>query len=374
MSESYNLCIIKPNKSAFSETFIQEHVNRLAGNKKVLYGGAFPVYDDEDKFLIKSKLRLLIYLIQKKIFGKKNISIRTNALKNYFKANKVDVVLAEYGMVGAMVTEACRFARVPLIIHFHGADAYYKKNIDEYAVLYKKAFAYASAIIAVSKDMVGKLISLGAPADKIFNASCGVDTANFPQIDISDSKRNFLFVGRFVEKKSPQSLVKAFKIVNNKLPDAKLWMVGDGPLFEETKALVMQLGLSDNITLTGVLKTAQIKVLMKQMRCFVQHSVTAANGDSEGTPVTILEAASSGLPIVATRHTGIKDAVIDGATGFLVDEFDINSMAEKMIIMAESPQLAAQFGEAGRAHMISNYQMDDRINLLNQIIKDSIKR
>src|SRR3569833_3460025 len=107
-------------------------------------------------------------------------------------------------------------------------------------------------------------------------------------------------------------------------------MVGDGPLFEETKALVMQLGLSDNITLTGVLKTAQIKVLMKQMRCFVQHSVTAANGDSERNPVTILEAASSGLPIVATRHTGIKDAVIDGATGFLVDEFDINSMAEKM--------------------------------------------
>jgi len=374
MSESYNLCIIKPNKSAFSETFIQEHVNRLTGNKKVLYGGAFPVYNDEDKFLIKSKLRLLIYLIQKKIFGKKNISIRTNALKNYFIANKVDVVLAEYGMVGAMVTEACRLARVPLIIHFHGADAYYKKNIDEYAVLYKKAFAYASAVIAVSKDMVGKLISLGAPADKIFNASCGVDTANFSQIDISDSKSNFLFVGRFVEKKSPQSLVKAFKIVNNKLPDAKLWMVGDGPLFEETKALVMQLGLSDNITLTGVLKTGQIKVLMKQMRCFVQHSVTAANGDSEGTPVTVLEAASSGLPVVATRHTGIKDAVIDGTTGFLVDEFDINSMAEKMIIMAESPQLAAQFGEAGRAHMISNYQMDDRINLLNQIIKDSIKR
>ena len=68
MSESYNLCIIKPNKSAFSETFIQEHITRLAGNKKVLYGGAFPVYDDEDKFLIRSKLSLLIYLVQKKIF------------------------------------------------------------------------------------------------------------------------------------------------------------------------------------------------------------------------------------------------------------------------------------------------------------------
>lgn len=372
MSEGYNLCIIKPNKSAFSETFIQEHITRLAGNKKVLYGGAFPVYDDKDNFLIKSKLGLLSYLIQKKIFAKKSIGVRTRALRNYLAYNKIDVVLAEYGMVGAMVTDACRLADVPLIIHFHGADAYYKKNIDEYGSLYKKAFAYASALIAVSKDMVGKLISLGAPANKIFNASCGVDINMFPQLDISHSERDFLFVGRFVEKKSPQSLVKAFKIVADKFPDVKLWMVGDGPLFEETKALVTKLGLGNNVTLTGVLKTVQIKELMKQMRCFVQHSVTAANGDSEGTPVTVLEAASSGLPVVATRHTGIKDAVIDGITGFLVDEFDINGMAEKMIILAESPQLAVQFGEAGRKHMISNYQMDDRIHVLDSIIQNTL--
>jgi colanic acid/amylovoran biosynthesis glycosyltransferase len=374
MSESYNLCIIKPNKSAFSETFIQEHITRLAGNKKVLYGGAFPVYDDKDKFLIRSKLGLISYLIQKKVLGKKSIGVRTNALKDYLTINKIDVVLAEYGMVGAMITEACRLAGVPLVIHFHGADAYYKKNIDEYGELYKKAFAYASAIIAVSKDMVGKLVALGAPADKIFNASCGVDTGTFPQLDISHSKKNFLAVGRFVEKKSPQSLVKSFKLVVDKLPDAKLWMVGDGPLFDETKALVIELGISNNVTLTGVLKTAQIKDLMKQMRCFVQHSVTATNGDSEGTPVTVLEAASSGLPIIATRHAGIKEAVLDGVTGFLVDEFDINGMAEKMVLLADSPEMAVHFGEAGREHMISNYQMNDRIKLLNKIIKGSIKQ
>src|ERR1700712_553369 len=126
MSGSYNLCIIKPNKLAFSETFIQEHINRLAGNKKVLYGGAFPVYDDNDQFLIKSKFSILIYLIQKKIFKKQSIGVRTLALKNYLLQNKINVVMAEYGMVGAMVTEACKLAGVPLVIHFHGADVYYK--------------------------------------------------------------------------------------------------------------------------------------------------------------------------------------------------------------------------------------------------------
>src|SRR5471030_3230017 len=118
----YNLCIIKPNRSSFSETFVQAHIDRLAGHKFVLYGGAFPVYDDEGKFLIKSKLGLLSYLIQKKLFHRQLIKVRTAALKNYLVEKKIDAVFAEYGMVGAMVTGACQLADVPLVIHFHGAD------------------------------------------------------------------------------------------------------------------------------------------------------------------------------------------------------------------------------------------------------------
>jgi len=372
MDGVYNLCIIKPNKSAFSETFIQAHIERLAGNKKVLYGGAFPVYDDKGKTLIHSKLGLLSYLIQKRLFKRKNIKVRTNALKEYLLNNKIDVAFAEYGMVGALVTEACQLAKVPLIIHFHGADAYYKKTLVQYKDLYKKAFDYASAIIAVSADMVNRLKVLGAPPDKIYNASCGIDTDAFPKLDISHSEKNFLFVGRFVEKKSPLTLVRAFKIVVDKFPDAKLWMAGKGPLFEKTRELITELGLEKNITLTGVLKPAEIRELMQKMRAFVQHSVTAADGDSEGTPVTVLEASSSALPVVSTRHAGIKEAVIDGVTGFLVEEYDIDGMAEKMIDVASSIELAVKLGEAGRQHMVSNYHINNRIALLNSVIKNSI--
>jgi colanic acid/amylovoran biosynthesis glycosyltransferase len=372
MAAAYNLCIIKPNKSAFSETFVQEHINRLAGDKKVLYGGAFPVYDHEDKTLIQSKFGLLSYIIQKKLFKRKDIAVRTNALRDYLISHKIDVVFVEYGMVGALVTEACRLAKVPLVIHFHGADAYHSKTVNEYAGLYKKAFAYACAIISVSSDMVKRLLELGAPANKIYNASCGIDVEAFPQLDISKSGRDFLFVGRFVEKKSPVSLVKAFKLVVDKFPDAKLWMVGQGPLFDETKALIVDLQVEKSITLTGVLKSAEIKALMARMRGFVQHSVTAADGDSEGTPVTVLEASSSGLPVVSTRHSGIKEAVVDGVTGFLVDEYDITAMAEKIGILAASPELAVNLGKAGRSHMISGYQIKDRIVLLDSIIEKCV--
>ncbi|OCX50669.1 hypothetical protein BEL04_23160 [Mucilaginibacter sp. PPCGB 2223] len=369
-----NLCIIKPNKQTFSETFVQEHINRLPGNKKVLYGGVFPVYDHEDKFLIKSKWGLLSYLIQKKIFKKQAIAVRTNALVAYLKKEEIDAVFVEYGMVGAMVTEACRLAGVPLIIHFHGADVHHRKTVETYFDLYQEAFKYASAFISVSVDMIGALIELGAPAEKIHLASCGVDTEAFPQLDISGTARNFLSVGRFVEKKSPASVVKAFKIVADQLPDAKLWMVGEGPLFEETKAQVSQLGLGEKINLTGPLPSDGIKKLFGQTRCFVQHSVTAANGDKEGTPVTILEAGSSGLPIVSTFHTGIKQAVIHEKTGYLVPEHDIEGMAAHMIKIAQDLPLAIALGNAGAAHVRRNYDIKDRINTLTEIIYKAIQR
>lgn len=369
-----NLCIIKPNKQTVSETFVQEHINRLPGNKKVLYGGVFPVYDHEDKFIIRSKFGLLSYLIQKKLFGKQVIGVRNSALAKYFRQQQTDVVFAEYGMVGAMVTQACKLAGVPLVIHFHGADAHHRKTVETYYDLYQEAFKYASAIISVSEDMSAALKQLGAPADKIHLASCGVDTSAFPQLDISQSPQNFLSVGRFVEKKSPQSVVKAFQLITRSVPNAKLWMVGTGPLVEQTKALIEDLDLADKITLTGPLKPAQIVDLFKQTRCFVQHSVTAADGDMEGTPVTILEAGSSGLPVVSTFHAGIKQAVLHQKTGYLVPEHDVEAMAAYMTKIALDVPLAVELGAAGAAHIRKNYDINSRINTLSDIIYKAIKR
>lgn len=374
MEGAYNLCIIKPNQSAFSETFIQAHIDRLAGNKKVLYGGAFPVYDHEGNYLIRSKTALLSYLIQKRIFKKKQIGVNNRALAKYLKQNKIDVVLAEYGMVGAMVAEACKMAGVPLVIHFHGADAHHKPTVDKYRELYPAAFKYASAIVAVSNDMVEALKQLGTPGSKIHLNPYGVDSARFPLVDLSGSAPDFISVGRFVEKKSPQSVVRAFKQVHNRIPQTHLWMVGEGALLDETKQLVAELGLSDSVTLTGVMQAAEIRNLMGKVRCFVQHSVTTPDGDMEGTPNTILEAASSGLAIVSTAHAGIKEAVINNVTGFLVAEHDVDGMAAKMIAIAEDVELAAKMGLAAHSHIEQNYNIDKRIALLDQIIGNSINK
>lgn len=368
---AYKLAIIKPNKLTYSETFIQAHIDLLAGEKYVLYGGAFPLYRPDGTFLVRSKPALLSYLIQKRLLGKKNIGVRNAALTRFLRENKIDVVLAEYGMVGAMVTQACQAANVPLIVHFHGADAHHRPTISEYRDYYKKAFSYASAIVVVSGDMKKSLETLGAPAEKIILNPYGVDTTRFTPVDLTrESKKNFLAVGRFVTKKSPLTTVEAFRQVITHVPDALLWMVGEGPLLEETKARVAALGLANHITFTGVLSHPQIISLMKSMLCFVQHSVTDKDGDMEGTPNTILEAAASGLPVVSTKHAGIKEAVVDGVTGILVDEFDADGMAAGMVRIASQPSLAISMGQAGRFHILQNYDIKNQMAKLDRIIEN----
>ena len=97
-------------------------------------------------------------------------------------------------------------------------------------------------------------------------------------------------------------------------------------------------------------------------------------GDREGTPVTILEAGSSGLAIVSTQHAGIKEAVIDGVTGYLVPEHEIEAMAYYMIKIAGDVELAAELGEMGAAHIRKNYDINDRIKTLSDILYKAINR
>jgi glycosyltransferase involved in cell wall biosynthesis len=113
---------------------------------------------------------------------------------------------------------------------------------------------------------------------------------------------------------------------------------------------------------------------MRQARAFVQHSVQTSYGDSEGTPVGILEGGAAGLPVVATRHAGIQDVIIDGETGLLVDEGDVDSMAESMIRLGENPVLAAELGKAARKRICAEFSMEKSIDNLWGIIETTIHK
>src|SRR5690606_25159636 len=144
------------------------------------------------------------------------------------------------------------------------------------------------------------------------------------------TEKSFLSVGRFVSKKAHYLTILAFNEVLKKHPDAKLYLAGDGDLYEACINITNSLKIQNNVCFLGVIEIDQYLELLNKCYGYVQHSITALNGDKEGTPVSILEASIAGIPVISTRHSGIKDVIIEGKTGYLVDEFDINKMAESM--------------------------------------------
>jgi colanic acid/amylovoran biosynthesis glycosyltransferase len=234
-------------------------------------------------------------------------------------------------------------------------------------------FDSSAAVIAVSKHMVNQLQKLGCPIKKIHYISCGVDLIAFNNAKPELATAQFICVGRFVDKKAPHLTLIAFKDVLIEVPEAKLVMFGDGPLLNACITLTKALGIDTNVTFYGIRPQQDICELMKQSRGFIQHSITALSGDSEGTPVSILEAGGAGLPIISTFHGGIPDAVINEKTGFLVSEGDTKAMANAILKLAKDSKLAEKMGKAAREYIQLNFSMDKNIEKLYSVIKSTVR-
>jgi glycosyltransferase involved in cell wall biosynthesis len=234
-------------------------------------------------------------------------------------------------------------------------------------------FRTAAAIIAVSRDMERQLAALGAPPEKIHWNPCGVDTEAFSRADPGSAPPHFLSVGRFVDKKSPHLTMLAFRTVLEEIPESRLTMAGGGSLRESSMEICEALGMGGRVDFPGILSREEVAAAMSRSRCFVQHSRVTKFGDSEGTPVAVLEAGASCLPAVVTCHAGFAEAVVEGKTGFLVKEGDYRSMGRRMLELARDPALARTMGVAARERIRRIYDFDRRIPRLWEILLKAIE-
>lgn len=369
-----NICVCSPSKDAYSETFIRAHIRHLPNTIPVY--GDWPFLEHDGRRLIHTTNRVLtryggrVHGLLEQAAHRGEI----NAVAGFLKKQNIAVVLAEYGYAGAVMMEPCRRAGVPLAVHFHGVDAYHKEILAEHATSYPKMFEQAAAIIAVSRDMEQQLLRLGAGRDKLFYNPYGVDLDTFLPASVESNQPVFLSTGRFVDKKAPHLTMLAFQRALEACPQAQLVYAGDGPLYDACRQLAQAVGIAGSVVFHGRQSHEQIAALMRQSRAFVQHSVTALNGDKEGTPVAILEAAGSALPVISTRHAGIPEAVLDGETGFLVDELDIKTMTEHMVTLALDGKRAALMGLKGRSHIGAHYRSEKSFQLLYEILERACRQ
>lgn len=351
------IAIISTNINQYSESFIRTQIEHLPFSKIVFSGGYLPTKLSKDGG--KS-----FQSIARSIWKRKP----EDALKSALKKEKIDVVLAEYGPSGVAVMNICNQLKIPLIVHFHGYDAYRDDVLSTYGQHYSELFKNASACIAVSLDMQKQLITLGCPQEKVSYIPYGIDVELFHPDSVIQKKLQWLACGRFVQKKSPKSSIQAFVKVLDIFPEAQLHMIGDGELLDECRALVNEKSLNENVQFLGVLSQHEIASEMKKSIGFVQHSIKTKDNDSEGTPLSVLEAMASGLPVIATRHAGIVDVVVENKAGILVEEGNIDAMANAMIELMNHSDRAKNMGKFGRETVLQTFTYQRYIDELTNLI------
>ncbi len=285
-----------------------------------------------------------------------------------------DVLMAEFGFHGVRVMEAAAWSGIPLVVHFRGSDASAQNRLGLLKQRYRRLMAIVSGVIVKSQPMRRTLLALGASDDHLIVSPSGADQRLFYGADPGCSSPLFVAVGRFVAKKGPLQTIHAFAAMRQSLPKAealttKLVMVGDGPLLVRAQKLVEELGLGTAVSLPGQADREEVAHLLRRARCFVQHSLLALDGDSEGSPVAVLEAMLSGLPIVSTRHGGIPEVVQESVSGFLVDEGDVHAMAMAMVRIAQDPVQAAQMGAAGKKRVSTQFTVRHHLSQVSELVQ-----
>lgn len=278
----------------------------------------------------------------------------------------VKAVMAEYLNVGVRFIRAAERAGVPLYVHAHGFDASQLPTEWRWRTRFRTLFKHAEGIIVPSAFLGRKLTDLGCPEEKIHVSACGVDPERFRPSTREPGR--VLAVGWMRAKKAPHHTVAAFARVHEQLPDTELHMVGDGDLLGECRRLATELGCTGAVHFHGAQPSEFVADQMQRTALFVQHSVVGPEGDTEGLPVAVLEAMTSEVPVVSTRHAGIPEAVIEGETGLLVDEHDVAGMAEAMKTILTDPERGARMGVAGRARVLDGFTAQHTQDRLRRIM------
>ena len=367
-NDNISLAIFTPNFGTLSETFIKKQIDFLLPGRTVVVTG---------NILDRNWSNVPVLQIPYSEGPSKYTPEIEKKVELFLSQHRVTHILVEYGCYGTDIIELnSRKLKLPIFVHFHGGDATLMLRRKEMVELYKWMGEQVTGVVAVAKPMAERLINIGMPAEKIIINHYGVDIPEQVEAQPEKSPCHFVFVGRLTPKKAPDITLKAFAKAYSRIKSIHLDIVGDHFLPNQSTSIRAQLedyvaknSLKDAVTFHGSRPNEFVKKILTKSSVYVQHSITVPEtGDAEGLPNSILEASAAGLPVISTFHEGIPEEVENFRTGLLVNEFDIDTMAEYMVKLASDPLLRKKMGLDGRKKIQREFSKERSIEGLRKII------
>ncbi|MEH2323759.1 MAG: glycosyltransferase [Nostoc sp.] len=344
---------------------------------------------------ILKALKLLIYhLIRRKNWDNFLIILQT---LNVFKYGKIsasltlfyatvhlldkrpvyDIIHCHFAPNGikALILRELGVIRGRVITTFHGYDVN-KKFMREYVEMYKHILSLGDSY-TVNTTFTGNMaIELGCPPNKIFKLPVGLDISeyNFQEKTLRANETiKLITVARLVEKKGIEYSIRAVARVLKNYSNIEYNIIGDGSIRKSLEKLTTELKITNKVKFLGWQTQDEIRQIYADSHIFILSSVTASDGDKEGQGLVLQEAQAMGLPVLSTLHNGIPDGVLDGKSGFLVPEKDVEALADKLGYLVEHPETWSSMGLAGRLFVEKNYDiriLNDKLIEIYKIISN----
>ena len=377
-AKKYPLAVFSPSYGVTSETFIRRHMEELSPGQTaaVAYDEYSQPVDNWNNQIPRLLLnRIKTDQLERGIWDrfavragiKSQPAIQLAALRKFLSHYRCEVFMGEYLDRSLPFLDVVKEMGLRFFVHAHGYDLSQKFRDPFYRSEYVK-YKDADGVITVNRIQKMRLVELGLDPENIHVIPCGVDIPDCSSEREPGEVVRCLAVGRMVGKKSPLTLLESFWRATAEMPSLHLDYIGDGPLRGDVEHYIKERQMQNSVTLHGAQSMATVHSLMRTAEIFMQHSVIDNTGDEEGLPVAILEAMAHGLPIVATRHAGIPEAVLEGDTGFLVDEGDSAAMAGVVVDLARSKTQRTTMGAAGQERAAKLFSSRGEILSLRQLL------
>ncbi len=365
-----------------SETFIKEQILALEDWRAVLVGrkrlNELPL-DDLNVRIVGAASPAF----SSRVSWKAHRLLRSipSHIKRSLEAEAPCLVHAHFGPDALDAWPLARALNLPMLVTLHGYDINTYRDWWEAGKggpamrtyprrLLKLVEQPCVGFIAVSEAIRQRAIEFGIPGEKITVNYIGLDTSKFApgSIPIAQRPAHVLFVGRLVEKKGCRYLIEAMSAVQKDVPDARLIVVGDGPLRYSLEQLAQRIGV--NVDFRGAQSSAYVKRELNAARVFCLPSVTAESGDAEGFGLVLLEAQASGVPVVTSARGGAAEGIREGVTGYRFAEGDIEILAAKLISLLKENKILRQMSEEGSRYVAQEFDLTHRARQL-EILYDA---
>ncbi|MFN3683872.1 MAG: glycosyltransferase family 4 protein [Fimbriimonadaceae bacterium] len=360
------LCVLTKVVGGVSETFIEDHAKRLLPGRTALAAAvALPEsgrawWFDGPLLVLRDRRRWVRVLVHALTLSRSvGLTERRHLgrLEAFWRAQGCSHVLSEYLDVGPAYVRRAKDMGLHWYSFGHGYDVSRSLRSAFWRRLFRE-HRFADGVFVRSSTARRRLSDLGIARDRIHVTPGGVAVPHEPpERRPEGGPVRLLTVGRLVGKKDILTTIRALRTARAQADrEIVLTVVGDGPDAARAKALASNQGLQGAVRFLGSLPREQVQDELRAADAFVLHSRTdPRTGDEEGLPTAILEAMAYALPVVSTRHAGIPDAVVEGETGFLTDEGDVQETARAIATLADDAELRRRMGLAGYERARAEY-------------------